>query len=102
MYDGLAYPAAKAGVFSGNICTKELDDLKDPHTCSCNADCGNNIFTSPPRVLLALNSFEIDRRYNLRVNVRADSITRTGMTWHIDSWADTVLYAAGRSFIALG
>jgi len=98
----IAYPAAKAGVFSGNFGTKDLSDLKDPHTCSCNVDFGNSTFTAPPRVLLALNSFEIDRRYNLRVNVRADSITRTGMTWYIDSWGDTVLYAAGGSFIALG
>lgn len=56
---------------------------------------------TPPHVLLALNSIDIDHNYDLRINIGASNITSTGMDWSIDSWYDTILYSAGVSYIAM-
>ncbi|KAH8978375.1 hypothetical protein EDB86DRAFT_942519 [Lactarius hatsudake] len=49
---------------------------------------------------IALNYLDIDHRANLRVNVYVDSVSTTGLIWHIDSWDNTTLYSAGATIIA--
>ncbi|HKP51471.1 MAG TPA: H-type lectin domain-containing protein [Chloroflexia bacterium] len=99
----IAYPANKANIFSGNCNTEDVRPFNQPQlNNSGRANFGSQVFATPPRILLAINSLDIDCQHNLRLKVSADSITNTGMTWHIDSWADTILYSAVASYIALG
>jgi hypothetical protein len=61
----------------------------------------NNVeFSKDPTVFAALNSFDVDCHANLRINAYIDGVSRTGLVWHIDTWADTDLYSAGASIIA--
>ncbi|KAG6912069.1 hypothetical protein DXG01_000917, partial [Tephrocybe rancida] len=57
-------------------------------------------FWKNPDVFVALNSIDIDNKANLRVRAYVDGVSQQGLTWHIDSWSDTVLYSAGASIIA--
>jgi hypothetical protein len=57
-------------------------------------------FRRPPKVFMALNALDVEKKANLRVRVSATDITKTGMTWHLDSWFDTVLYMEGAAYIA--
>lgn len=60
-------------------------------------------FDRPPKtLLLAVNRFDFDHRYNLRFRAYADAISDAGFRWHVDSWADSLCYGAGISYIAFG
>ncbi len=93
----IAYPSNKAGVFSGSYSTGDVPPQL-AHRGRVNFPRGG--FRRAPTVLVALNSLDIDARYNLRVRLGADSVSKDGLNWHIDSWADTILYSAGASYIA--
>jgi hypothetical protein len=99
----IAYPANKTGVRSGTFNTQDVRPWNQPraNTSATIAFPGGG-FTAPPRVLVALNSLDVDRGANLRVNAFLSSITATGMTWNLDSWSDTTLYSAGAAYIAIG
>ena len=51
-------------------------------------------------VVAVQSALDMDCKANLRVNAYVDSISTTRMVWHIDTFADSVLYSAGASIIA--
>ncbi|KAH9031302.1 hypothetical protein EDB84DRAFT_1492759 [Lactarius hengduanensis] len=59
-----------------------------------------NTMDETPPVFIALNYLDIDCRTNLRVNAYVESVSTTGLIWHIDSWDNTTLYSAGATIIA--
>ncbi|KAG6914247.1 hypothetical protein DXG01_001489 [Tephrocybe rancida] len=69
-------------------------------TSSKAIDFGDVEFWKDPDVFLALNEIDFDYRFNLRVESYVDNVSKKGLTWHINSWSDTILYAAGVSIIA--
>lgn len=98
----IAYPSNKALVSSGTYNTTDVRAWNDPQANnSGNVRFKDGTFAGPPRALLGLNSLDLACGHNLRLKASADSITNAGMTWHIDSWGDSVLYSAGVSYIAL-
>lgn len=98
----IAYPAGKPGVASGRYSTEDMRPWNQPQLFNAGrADFPEGAFEGPPKVLIALNSLDMDQAHNLRVKLSADSVSKNGMNWHIDAWADTVLYMAGASYIAL-
>lgn len=58
-------------------------------------------FTSPPRVMVGLNSLDIKCDHNLRVALGTVSVDEEGMMWYMRTWGDTTLYSAGASYLAL-
>jgi hypothetical protein len=100
----IAYPGDNPNTTSGVFSTSDVRPWNQPqfHTVG-HVDFQNGTVPkqTPPHVLVALNSIDIDHNYNLRINVFADNITSTGMDWSIDSWYDTILYDAGVSYIAM-
>ncbi len=58
-------------------------------------------FTAPPQLFLAFSGLDVDRCANLRLKVYASPLMSAGMIWHIDGWANTVVYSAEASFIAV-
>ncbi|KAH7153618.1 hypothetical protein EDB81DRAFT_932277 [Dactylonectria macrodidyma] len=99
----IAYPPSMAGVASGSYDTTSVRPESQPQlNSSGRVDFPAGAFSEAPKVLIALNSLNVDNRQNLRLKVSADSISEEGMNWHIDSWGDTTLYSAGASYIALG
>ncbi|KAL8376465.1 hypothetical protein RB595_007520 [Gaeumannomyces hyphopodioides] len=97
----IAYPADKSGVASGSYSTTDIRPWDKPQMENAGkASFPAGAFQSTPKVLIALNSLDIDRGSNLRLKLSAGSVSKDGMTWHIDSWFDTTLYSAGASYIA--
>ncbi|KAL8404171.1 hypothetical protein RB594_009147 [Gaeumannomyces avenae] len=97
----IAYPADKAGVASGSYSTEDVRPWDKPQLENAGkANFPAGAFRDTPKVLIALNSLDIDCGKNLRLKLSADSVSKDGMTWHIDSWYDTKLYMAAASYIA--
>lgn len=101
----VAYTPGKSAVVSGSI---EITDigcnpcraLKVSKTGSIAFDTED--FLVPPRVMMAMNRIDVERRHDLRFELKTDDITIAGMKWNLDYWADTPPGPVGASFIALG
>jgi hypothetical protein len=50
-------------------------------------------------VALGLTALDVAYNANVRVKAYADHITYQGFALHVDSWADTILYSAGCSWL---
>ena len=98
--DWIAYPANKVGVVSGSYNTQDVRPLDQPQmTNAGRVDFPHGALQDTPTVLIALNSLDIAHDHNLRLRLSADSVSKEGMNWHIDSWFDTRVYSAGASYI---
>ncbi|KAJ9643566.1 hypothetical protein H2199_004245 [Coniosporium tulheliwenetii] len=58
------------------------------------------VYDDTPNVVVWLSGFDMATGHNWRIKVYADGIDKDGFTIHLDTWADTVLYAAQASWIA--
>lgn len=98
MASWVAYPANRLGVASGSFSTRSSGQ---PQVYNSAFEAfGSGVFVKQPRIFMALNAFDIDRRQNMRLLVKADNVSAAGMTWHLNAWTDTTLYSAGASYIA--
>ncbi|KAL0635216.1 hypothetical protein Q9L58_005862 [Maublancomyces gigas] len=101
MASWVAYPTDRSGVASG--CFSTLDIRSPGQEQAFNSafeSFGTGVFEKPPKLFLALNALDIDCRATMRLLVKADNVSATGMTWHLNSWRDSSLYSAGASYIA--
>ena len=105
----IAYPEDRANIFTTTISTTDVRTADKPELLcrkeipfdsSENRLGGKPAFRRTPSVFIALNSFNIDCHYNLRINAYVDNVTTNGLAWHIDSWEDSVIYSAGATVIA--
>lgn len=97
----VSYPADRPGVASGSFNTYGVKSSTEPQLYyRAHQAFPTGVFDKPPRVFLALNTLNIDNRRDLRLLVKAEDVSATGMTWHLDAWSDTILHSAGASFIA--
>lgn len=83
-----AYPTGKVGIMSGSYSTREASpapevDTKGERTFVREVKFGKQQFTTVPRVLLAVNSFDIPCQSFLRFNASVKSVTKSGMTLEI-------------------
>lgn len=93
----IAYPSNKPHIASGSVATRYQPGL----TSSGNVNFPAGTFDAPPRVLMAANYMDFGAGRGFRFNMRTDAVTKSGMTWHLDSWADTSVYMMGANWIAL-
>ncbi|EXJ56247.1 uncharacterized protein A1O5_12703 [Cladophialophora psammophila CBS 110553] len=98
----MAYPKSKEGVTSG------VDDTDNYRTWSpAQAENGRKVsfgadFDRPPKVYLAVNRLDFDNATNVRFKATATKVNENGFQWNFNSWADTLCYGAGVSWIAFG
>jgi len=98
----IAYPEDRKYVLSGSANITDIRPWEQPQPeNSKHVSFAGVEFWKAPSVFMAINGFDIDHSDNLRLKVYADDVSPEGMTWHADSWADTVLYSAGISYICL-
>jgi len=98
----IAYPEDREHIFSTSVNTQDVRPWDKPQLKNSKSiDLGNTEFWKTPNVFVAWNQFDLDCKANFRLNAYVDNVTQTGLTWHIDSWADTVLYSAGATIIAV-
>ena len=97
----IAYPEDRGQIFSTSVSTLDIRPWNQPQHEHSQEILFNSLeFLKKPSVFIALNYLDIDCKANLRVKAYVDGVTTTRLSWHIDSWHDTVLYAAGASIIA--
>jgi FtsZ-binding cell division protein ZapB len=98
----LAYPADTPRVLSGSFNTLQVR-LSHParQITTGTVDFGNT-FQTTPRVFVALNYLDMDHVRNLRFFMRHATVDRSKMDWSLNTWDDSILYAAGASYIAMG
>jgi hypothetical protein len=100
----IAYPEDRPFVYSGTANIQDVRAWNAPAQANSKAiDFGNPNppFWKTPSVFVALNSIDIDKKANLRIRAYVDNVSTNGLTWHIDSWGDTVLYSAGISYLCV-
>jgi H-type lectin domain len=98
----VAYPEDKPYIFSTSVNTHEVRAWYKPQlTQSKSINFADVEFLKDPNVFVAWNMFDIDCCANFRLSMYADNITQQGLTWHIDTWMDTVLYSAGATIVAV-
>ncbi len=96
----IAYPANKANVFSGFADTSMQHGIGPKAENGGHIDFPQGMFDRKPTVLVAIKSFNFGHEHNLRFKVKADEISEGGFQWKINSWADSVCYGAGISYLA--
>ncbi|KAK7685770.1 hypothetical protein QCA50_011116 [Cerrena zonata] len=95
-----AYSAHREDIRSGTFSTNDIRVWNQPRVeNSAHVSFGGN-FVKTPHVFAALNLLDIEKGRNIRIKLRTTNITASGMTWHLDSWGDTIQYSAGGSYIA--
>ncbi|KAL8949955.1 MAG: hypothetical protein Q9183_007560, partial [Haloplaca sp. 2 TL-2023] len=87
-------------VASGTFSTDDVRESSKPqqdNTATVNFD---RSFEDTPRLAMALSGFDYDHSKNLRLRLSTSAVTETGVTWHLQSWADSVMYSASASYFA--
>lgn len=101
----VACRTGKTAVVTGSIRISNLDP------CQCGASntrktgsvaFNTDDFVLPPRVIIAMNGIDIERRHDLRFALKTLDITTKGMKWQLDYWSTTAPGPVGFSYIALG
>jgi len=99
----ITFPRDKKKVDSGSFSTSDVRPWHEARAKnSKRVRFKEGWFRKPPTVLVALNMFDMAGNADLRVRVDVDDVDAEGFTWHLDTWDDSTLYAAGASWIALG
>ncbi|KAF9524647.1 hypothetical protein CPB83DRAFT_819776 [Crepidotus variabilis] len=97
----IAYPEDRKHIFSASVNVQDVRDWQKPQLQQSKAiSFGDVEFWKNPEVFIALNALDINKQANLRLRAYVDGVSKTGLTWHIDGWSDTVLNSAGASIIA--
>lgn len=60
------------------------------------------VFRRPPKVSVSLKAFDIIRGTNHRLNVEVERVFNNGVEIAFTTWADTSVYSAGVTAIAIG
>ncbi|KAL3965565.1 metalloprotease protein [Purpureocillium lilacinum] len=96
----LAYPTDQPGVTSGTFNTQDVRPWDRPQAENSGVFNFPTAFSKPPKVIMALNTLDYDHTRNLRLRLSTSSVTNTAITWHLQSWWDSVMYSSGASFFA--
>ncbi|KAF8641294.1 hypothetical protein AX16_010073 [Volvariella volvacea WC 439] len=98
----IAYPEDRKHTFSASVNTMDVRPWSQPQLLNSESiSFGNVKFLEKPSVFLAFNQFDVGCQANFRLHACVDNVTTSGLTWHINSWDDTVLYSAGITIIAV-
>ena len=96
----LAMPSGHSSFQFGSFCTWENPTWKPEEYVTHREVVFPHPYEAPPKVVLWLNRFDFCYKRNEHIMTFATDVTRTGFTAHINTWGDTMLYAAGISWFA--
>ena len=98
----IAMPLNKSGVAIGYYSTTDIRHWEDPRSDNSSATTfGGYMFSRAPRVYAGLTGFDVKGRANLRLRTRCDDVKDYGLTWHVDTWLDTIMHSAAGAYIAI-
>ncbi|KAM6504666.1 hypothetical protein FSOLCH5_015170 [Fusarium solani] len=96
----LAYPANQPGVTSGKFSTQDVRPWNNPQAENSGIFHFPTAFSKTPKVIMAIDMLDYDHSRNLRLRLSTSAVTNTGITWHLQSWWDSIMYRSGASFFA--
>ena len=96
----LAYPANQPNTASGSFSTEDVRPWQNPQLENTATVNFGKSFGKTPKLAMALSGFDYDHSKNLRLRLSTSSVTPSAMTWHLQAWADSVMYMACASYFA--
>ena len=96
----LAYPSGEAKVASGRFSTGDVLPQGKLRVESSTVKEWGMQFSRVPKVFMALDELHYGRGKNLRWRLKTSNVTRTGISWHLQTWEDSVMYHSGASYFA--
>ncbi|MCJ1396127.1 hypothetical protein MMC18_009016 [Xylographa bjoerkii] len=96
----LAYPSDQLKIASGRFSTAEVGPLSKPQADNSTTKEWGMQFSKVPKVFMALDELSYGREKNLRCRLSTSSVTPTELTWHLQSWEDSIMYQSGASYFA--
>ncbi|KAF8517305.1 hypothetical protein BU17DRAFT_76474 [Hysterangium stoloniferum] len=96
----IAYSPSIGDVYSGSVNTMDAHAWTQPKAQTSKAvEFQGMTFTKVPNVFFGLYSLDMSSDRNLRIKCTMDNVGRKGFTWHIDTWANSVIWSAGISYL---
>lgn len=96
-----AFSEGKQGVTSGRFHSQLGPGELSKGKIKFVPDGEREIFKKAPKIFLAFDYLDVDKKHNTRVWLKADKVTKHGFEWTIQAWADTRLYMVGATWIAV-
>ncbi|KAL8732411.1 MAG: hypothetical protein Q9166_002811 [cf. Caloplaca sp. 2 TL-2023] len=96
----LAYPANQPNVTSGLFSTEDVRPWQKPQQENTATVNFGTKFSQTPKLAMALSGFDYDHTKNLRLRLSTSAVTEKAMTWHLQSWSDSIMYRASASYFA--
>ena len=96
----IAYPADHAGVASGTFSTTDVVPWNKPKQEVVGKVAFPKAFKGTPKVIMALNYLDFKAGENTRARVSTSSVTSKDITWHLQTWSGSTMYAAAASYFA--
>lgn len=96
----IAFPADRSDIDSGSFDTQEQRPWEKPQHEHQKSVAFSKTFTRPPRVYYAISRIDETNKGNMRAKAYVKDVTAKGMTVHLDSWHDTVMYTTVGQWIA--
>jgi H-type lectin domain len=90
-------PPANMQYLTGEHMRNLWNNPNDPASVRVNFE---RPFLTPPKVVIFLNHIDLDKKRNWRLRTTATDIGVDGFTLNIETWGDTILYAAKACWIA--
>ncbi|KAL8886569.1 MAG: hypothetical protein Q9215_005748 [Flavoplaca cf. flavocitrina] len=96
----LAYPADHPNVASGLFSTSDVRPADKPQPENTATVKFGTKFAEQPKLAMALTGFDYSCEKNLRLRVSTSGVEEEGFKWHLQSWADSVMFSASAAFFA--
>ncbi|KAJ3568175.1 hypothetical protein NP233_g5885 [Leucocoprinus birnbaumii] len=99
----VAYSSGLPNVWSASVNVMEVRPWTQPRAKASKAVTFPSFvsFHKAPNVFVALNWFDLSATQSFRLRAFVDDVSMEGLTWHIDTWGDSVVYSAGATIIAI-
>ncbi|PSS28493.1 hypothetical protein PHLCEN_2v2974 [Hermanssonia centrifuga] len=96
----LTAPGGDSDFQSGQFSTADDHDSSKPQALTSRKITFAKSYSAPPKVVVWLDSIDVDHECNPRVIVFADNIKADGFTIHVDTWGGSRLYLGGATWAA--
>lgn len=92
----VAFRRGKEGMAGGSFSSGDIQGLKSTGNVEFEGK-----FVTEPQIMMALSGLDFENGHNLRLRLSSSRLEKSGFTWNLDTWLDSVMHGATGSFIAI-
>lgn len=92
----VAFRRGKEGMAGGSFSSGDIEGLKSTGNVEFEGK-----FDTDPHIMMALSGLDFENGHNLRLRLSSSRLEKSGFTWNLDTWLDSVMHGATGSFIAI-